>query len=407
MLSTLLNNIVSSFSKAFLIASFLPVLAFTFVNGTIAYALFDPWRQWCDKHLLGSAGLGQLVFITGVFAIALVIMAYLIASITNFLRRLMEGKWFSWIAYIFTPAQGRRLSRLDRMIEEAVKVKSGLEASARFFQGIMSDAAKDETKKLMNFEGSAELANAIDELKLMRSQNRLLKPEPLDSTLAKFSSCLNAGLPYKKASTVRPLFLCRTEIYDLIAFSTDQTVLEYERLQNERNSSFGTYLAPTRMGNIANSIQAYAERRYHCNLDSVISNLLWCVDQNAKGNTSMQDAKTQLDFLIISSYLSMLWTAIWMVILGALHSSVWFIFVALAGPLASYCWYLAASEQYRAFNDVLSTSFDIYRFDLLKALHMPIPGDVDEERQIWGELDKLADIEGGERHNFRYETARS
>jgi hypothetical protein len=403
MLSALLNNIVTWFSKTFLIASFLPVLAFTFMNGFLAYLFFDAWREWCDQNLIHSSGAGQLAFLTSVLVIALVLISYLVSSISNFLRQIMEGNWFDWLVHIFAPAQEKRLANLEQKIIDAVKTQDELSDDLQRLASSILNEKSQKYKKSELYVGDEQLERSIDRLQRMRSQNQLLDIKSLDHALTRFSQLIAIYNINASASAKRPLFRCHTQLHDLMNFGMEQATLEYVRLTNILNSSFGTYLAPTRMGNIANSIQAYTERRYRCNLNSIVSNLLWCIQQNSQGNTALQDAKTQLDFLILSSYLTGLWTLIWLCVLGVFHSSVWFIAIALGGPVITYCWYLAASEQYRAFNDVLSTSLDIYRFDLLKALRMPIPVDVQEERLIWGQLDKLADTEGGERINFRYE----
>jgi hypothetical protein len=66
-----------------------------------------------------------------------------------------------------------------------------------------------------------------------------------------------------------------------------------------------------------------------------------------------------------------------------------FLFVALAGPLIAYAWYRAGVAQYRTFADVLRTSIDLFRFDLLNDLHIALPGDVPEEQALWDTLHRI------------------
>ena len=65
-------------------------------------------------------------------------------------------------------------------------------------------------------------------------------------------------------------------------------------------------------------------------------------------------------------------------------------------------WYRAAAEQYRSFADVAMTSFDTFRLDLLRYMHLKLPTDVESERWIWENFDKLATF--GEDRNFQYES---
>ncbi|RKP47071.1 hypothetical protein [Pararobbsia silviterrae] len=400
MLSTLLNNIVAAFSKSFLIASFLPVLTFVFMNGLFAYLFFDPWRAWCNANLVHYSEGSQLIFLIGALVVLLIVMSYLVSSMSNFMRQLMEGHWSNLLTSLFAPAQGKRLLRIEEKRSQASELSLRLDDCAKQRVAVVSAERENSTDE--EYSGDPSLEKTIDLLKRLRAQNRLLDADKLEGALLRFNELLETYRLNGHALVRRSLNVCNEELHDLIQFGREQATLEYLRFTNLRDSSFGTYLAPTRMGNIAASVQSSIERRYACDLNSVLSNLIVCVQQGERKDTTLQDAKVQLDFLIVSSFLTGCWTVVWMAVLFWFHSRAWFVIVALGGPVLTYCWYLAAAEQYRAFNDVLSTVFDIYRFDLLKALHMPIPVDVDEERLIWPQLDKLADTQGGERINFRY-----
>jgi hypothetical protein len=54
MLSTLLNSLATYFSKFFIVASFLPTLVFTFVNGAMAFLLFRSFHDWVSNEFLGK-----------------------------------------------------------------------------------------------------------------------------------------------------------------------------------------------------------------------------------------------------------------------------------------------------------------------------------------------------------------
>jgi len=47
------------------------------------------------------------------------------------------------------------------------------------------------------------------------------------------------------------------------------------------------------------------------------------------------------------------------------------------------------------------TSFDTFRFDLLRQMGLKLPADVEEERWIWENVDRLDTF--GEPQNFQYE----
>jgi hypothetical protein len=158
------------------------------------------------------------------------------------------------------------------------------------------------------------------------------------------------------------------------------------------------------MGNIAETIQSYAMRRYRCNLEVLWTNLMQIVQKNDKAQATLMEAKTQLDFLVACCWLTLLTGAIWSVITFAVAPSRWgFLLAALGGPLGAYLWYRAAAEQYRSFADVAMTLFDSFRFELLGAMRLQPPSDVEQERILWSAVDKLMTF--GEQGNFRYEKA--
>ena len=179
--------------------------------------------------------------------------------------------------------------------------------------------------------------------------------------------------------------------------------LDALEFQNEINSNFGEQdIAPTKMGNVANTIQGYVLRRYHCNFEIVWSNLQRIIPKDDKANAALQEAKAQLDFLIACCWLTLLSALFWSIAFAIVDPSrPGFLIAALGGPVAAYMWYRAAAEQYRSFADVAMTSFDIFRFDLLTNMRLKQPIDVEDERRIWEHLDKLTTY--GESQNFRYE----
>ena len=63
--------------------------------------------------------------------------------------------------------------------------------------------------------------------------------------------------------------------------------------------------------------------------------------------------------------------------------------VALLGPMLAYGWCRTALAHYRTFADLLRSSVDLFRFNLLSALHYPLPVGVKEEREFWEMLDRL------------------
>ncbi len=60
--------------------------------------------------------------------------------------------------------------------------------------------------------------------------------------------------------------------------------------------------------------------------------------------------------------------------------------VLIVGLLFARLCYLGAVAQARGYGQQVRTAVDLYRFDLLKALHQPLPASFQEELVLWGRL---------------------
>jgi hypothetical protein len=405
MLSAFLNQIQSYFSKYFLIGSFLPVLAFAFLNGLIAYVAFGEWQAWADKNLLGATVTGG-AFLIASFGVAVLIAAYVLSSLSTFLRRCLEGKWGPGVSRLFMPAQNRRRERLIQQMNEAAMEMADLENVSLWQSEIrkaQEEGRRSHPGKPYVTPNPDKLAHHLDRLEVTRRNYGVIVAKDLEELVEEITSRFReCDVDESEGLEAQNRRLGRLIEYSTETFAAQSASARYARLQNEFNSNFGAQdLAPTKMGNVANTIQSYALRRYHCNIELVWSNLQWVVQKDANAFASLQEAKTQLDFLIACCWLTLLSAIAWAIIFAWIEPSrVGFLAAALGGPLFAYMWYRAAAEQYRSFADVAMTSFDTFRFDLLKAMRLSIPADVEEERLIWANVDTLT--AAGEERNFRY-----
>ena len=60
--------------------------------------------------------------------------------------------------------------------------------------------------------------------------------------------------------------------------------------------------------------------------------------------------------------------------------------VLVVGLLLARLSYLGAVTQARGYGQQMRASIDLYRFDLLKALHQSLPASPQKERALWGQL---------------------
>ncbi len=177
---------------------------------------------------------------------------------------------------------------------------------------------------------------------------------------------------------------------ELLEYESKRVEGEYIDIFNDREFNFSRFtLAPTQMGNIAESVRGYTQSRYSMNLDFLWTRFQKVLQGDAAFYQTLQDAKTQLDFAVSMFWLTAASWAIWVVALPFLsHTWLPLISVAVAGPLLVRVWYMIAVQNYRSFADLLRSAVDLFRFALLAEFKIPLPTDVTAERAIWGSLNR-------------------
>ena len=259
--------------------------------------------------------------------------------------------------------------------------------------------ARDAGKKLTTectYSESTEAAKKVKALDKKRQRYELITPEELEeatkSLVEELEKCpVDKETHFNDINRKRILDRDHETLRDCIKFAQEEALNEYVVIYNEREFNYSRYrLAPTAMGNIAESIRSYASSRYEMNLDPFWSRLQKVLSVDDKFYSSLVDAKTQLDFMISLFWLTVCLTAAWSVALVYLRRSILaFLLVAIVGPVLSVLWYKIALQNYRAFADILRSSIDLYRFDLLDSLHVRWPNGTDQERRTWGTLNQI------------------
>jgi hypothetical protein len=226
-----------------------------------------------------------------------------------------------------------------------------------------------------------------DELNRILALNGQACPNPRQIEKAVKQLCAELKRSDKRIS---PLAEDRDSLIELFDYAERAWNPLEIRYFNESQSRFGAgYVAPTSMGNVAESMQNRALSRYNLDLEMFWSRLQVVIQgQQDKGFfTSLQDAKTQLDFLVACCWLSGLTWFAWalvMLIMGDNMSG--FLLAALVGPAVSYFFYALAIAAYQTMADLINSGVDLYRFSLLQALHVPLPKGIHQERILWQTL---------------------
>jgi hypothetical protein len=397
MLPTFISNLQTLISSRFLVASFFPNLAFWFGNAAMLYLLNAPFRDYTESSIGRSAGLPVLLF--GAALVAITFWAYGHAALMPSIQSILEGNWPAPIAGLFVPAQMREFERAQ---EKAAKNRRLLgsfgttatgKTQAELWQESLTNARVVGNNVPTNgYKFYFASAKAAFKLAQYRRKAQSVPSDEISDAVAKLAGDLrahNADLPGPGNDFA--LEKSRQLLWDLIDYANDYARLEYRQLVTTREFSFGELpLAPTRMGNVAKTVHRYAIQRYDLNFALFWSRLQFLAQRDKEFGPFLQSAKTQLDFFIACASLTFLWTLTWSTWIYLTNGPLkLFVAVAAVGPLTAYIWYRIAVAQYRTFADLLRSSVDLFRLNLVTAMGYPLPNGVQEERELWHTIDRM------------------
>jgi len=145
---------------------------------------------------------------------------------------------------------------------------------------------------------------------------------------------------------------------------------------------------PTRLGNILRGAERYPYDRYKADAVLVWPRLYPLLPDNVI--TSMAQARESLEFLLILSTLSTIFGTVSGIYLLVIAAPVWLFLLCFWGGLAvailAYRSSLGAAQLYA---EILRSTFDLYRLDVLAAMWLPAPTSAAAERQRWTEVSDL------------------
>jgi hypothetical protein len=391
MLSVALDRLTTLTSKHFIVGAFVPVLVFALLNGLVLYAEFDWFQSWASPQI---AATGR-VFDAAAVALGLAVCAYVLWSINSFLRQILEGRSLmpEWLKRRLRAHQAELLRARRKDHRNAwISVSRIKDEKRKWNDDLVAAGVEGNTKHrgVNNYDGiNGPAAAAMDKLRQHREDAKAPEVSDLVDSVDKLRDVLSKNDVAAINPTAKRLTLSddQRELLSLADYAEDEWVAREVACAAVLQTRFGTEAAPTTMGNVAASMEGYALSRYRMNLATVWNRLQPVLQKQSDFYGVLQDAKTQLDFLVACIWLTAITTAVWVVVLPLWTHTVWlFLIVAIGGPALARFLYLIALENYVAFGSIVCTGIDLYRFELLDALRIPKPSRLLDERATWEAL---------------------
>jgi len=409
MLGTLLEKIGTLLPRNFIIANFFPMLLFAAINGLMLYWMSDRFHQAVQHYFAMDAGNQSLIG----FAILIVITlaAYIFSSLNLLQREILEGRYGpASLKDRLSAGQQRRADHSADKLDKAQRYQLRLEkldGQERLRKARLQ--GKNQRDQRCTYTTEKAAAVAVAKLERKRLQYKSIETEELDHAirLLEFELMLcdvNLRVPaWGDISNKILLDGAQTTLVRCLEYAGKRNDNDIKELFNAREFNYSRFkIAPTAMGNIAESIRSYTLSRYAMNLDPFWSRLQKILIDDDKFYATLVDAKTQLDFMISLFWVTVSFTGFWTFeLLNLRRSLLAFLLVAVGGPALSILWYKIALQNYRAFADICRTSVDLYRFKLLEMLHVEQPEGNLKERRTWVEINKI--IGYGEETQIQYQ----
>ena len=440
-LSGLLEKLKSLFTPSFLISSVTPLFCFILFNGAIFGQYNHTVRKWVSDYYVSSAGSKTVT--AAIISIVLLVIAYVFSTLNLFLLEILQGQHLpKWLEYRLRTGENARLDAVTQRWKQIRGVRRNLTARVKVkvepakadpepakpnVEQVKPDSVPDQyivlpvsdnwietlhksykegnEIKTCRYPSKHAAHQSLQGLLQMRDKGAVITADDLKNSVDQLSRELatnSATLP-DNADSIR-LDRDAGLLEALIAYALGKSEDKYIRQFNEKEFDFSRYtVAPTRMGNVAESVRSYALSRYGMNLDFFWPRLQKVLQNKSGFYQTLQDAKTQLDFIVSLFWLTLVSTALWLALLPFL-SRTWLplISVWMFGPLIAIMWYRMAVQNYRSFAGLLRSCIDLFRFELLTDLKIPLPQDSQVEQQTWDRLNHW--ISYGEKALVGYKT---
>ena len=144
----------------------------------------------------------------------------------------------------------------------------------------------------------------------------------------------------------------------------------------------------TALENSRLAMEQYTKITYNVSFDFLWPRLRMVVPNNKTIADAVEVATATLDFAILMTALSALTTLGWMLVMPFVGNSLpLYLAVAVLGPALVWFFYRLANASQQGIGVVATMAIDGLRFDLLTALHLPLPTSASDEQKAWPNLE--------------------
>jgi hypothetical protein len=437
MLGNILDRLGSLFNRHILLSSFYPLLTFSLLNGVAAYALSWRFQRLVDA-IAGDTTGSAVAVLAG--ALLLAALSYALSTTEPLVRRFLEGRgWPGFVDRVWRHVhrlvpfhlqleqklrarQQQRLQQLNAVFEAAREERRRLRRSYQLWTDRLL-AARRRGKGLTGAYQRPQQLPVLRERQLQGAEVKAPDLEPLVTLLEAQLQQLDADDAVRSDSS--KLDSDRLTFERIVVDAITYWEQAYTRAHADLEASFGdaSRLQCTAIGNVAETVRSYAASRYGIDLDSAHVTFETTMRTNAELAGRLDATRTELSFLIAGLLLSTCAAAGWLCFAVWRQTSALRVLVDGHWPLAlrqallmvppgllallalstAPVWFYLIGAKYAELTGLLRGAIDTCRFDMIRALHLPLPADSSTERRLWEAQQRLSSF--AERPDLRFEHA--
>jgi hypothetical protein len=143
-------------------------------------------------------------------------------------------------------------------------------------------------------------------------------------------------------------------------------------------------IGPSLLANVQEAQRADLQRSYGIDIGVFWSSLQKIASGDEKFAAILENSKARLDFSVALAAVSAIFMLCWLLFYGLIASS-WTVYLIVAGVaiVATIITRQLVLLNYQSFAETVRTTVELFRFELLKSMHVPLPLDSDAEKQTW------------------------
>lgn len=397
MLSTFLDKIPAAFSRRFLLGSFLPLALFFIGSLLVGYtclAYVQSLAIWYSEMPTVSQG-----FFGVAAALTLGALALVLSGLRTLGREVFERNWLPPCA----TSRQRREQELERL-RVAVDSAHGSRRAMRELRKRAIERLRTARQKGANAHATqCEYgdSNATHQAIAVAIQSKAVKG--LDDAVEALVKALEGNDANSDKQDAMRLDEDQVALGTAIISEEDRLSAELAKKTAALENQFpGEQIYETRYAAVAGFLSTYASQRYGADYQILWPRLETVLrKENPELYLALEEASTQLDFHIAMTWLTGLFSMIWLLVLPfvGLNASL-FLALAVFGPLLCWAWFVLGARSYRSLAEQVSTAVDVGRLKIFDAIGLRQPQSPRQERDYWENLGSV--LAFGGMHTVQY-----